>query len=113
MDKILQDYGVDGRVLTWEQLAEKAGIEDVCGRTIRTHMGSLEYRKCLACKKGWISKKAAEYRVNWASTQLSQHSDKEYWRTIRFSDEMHSGFNSEYTLYIICRPEERYCPDCI
>ena len=43
MDKILQDYGMDGRILTWEQLAMEAGIEDVCGHTIQTHMGSLQY----------------------------------------------------------------------
>ena len=29
MDRILQDYGMDGRTLTWEQLAMEAGIEDV------------------------------------------------------------------------------------
>ena len=32
---------------------------------------------------------------------------------MRFSDEMHSGYGPEHTLYIIRRPKERYCPDCI
>ena len=76
-------------------------------------MHIIHYRKCLAYKKGWISKKAADHRVKWAHTQLSQHLDLEYWRTIRFSDEMHSGFDSEHILYIIRRPGERYCPDYI
>jgi hypothetical protein len=55
MDKILQDYGMDGRILTWEQLTFEADIEDISGRTIRRHMHTIHYRKCLACKRGWIS----------------------------------------------------------
>jgi hypothetical protein len=113
MDQILRDYGIDGRVLTCEQLVEEAGIEDVYRRMIQIHMDSLDYRKCLACKKGWMSQKAAARRVEYARTKLSLHPEEDYQLYVRFSDEMHSGFGSEHTLHIIRRPGERYCPDCV
>jgi hypothetical protein len=94
MDRILQDYAMDGRILTWVQLAFEAGIEDISEDTVRRHMGSLYYRKCLACKKGWVSKSTANHQVDWACTQLSLHPDLEYWRLVRSSDEMHSGFSA-------------------
>jgi hypothetical protein len=77
-DQILRDYGIDGRVLTWEQLVEEAGIEDVYRRTIQIHMDSLDYRKCLACKKGWMSQKAAAHRGEYARTKLSLHPEEDY-----------------------------------
>ena len=113
MDRILQDYGFDGRSLTWEQLAEEAGLEDVSGRTVRRHMGTMGYRKCLACRKGWVSQQNAKRRVKWARDALDSRPFKEHWRDVRFSDEMHAGYNSEHTINIIRRPGERYCQDCI
>jgi hypothetical protein len=51
MDQISQDYGIDGRSLTWEQLGFEVGVEDVSGQTIQRYMGTMGYRKCLAWKK--------------------------------------------------------------
>jgi hypothetical protein len=112
MDRILQSYGMDGRVLTWAQLGYEAGLE-VSGRTVQRHMGTMDYRKCLACKKGWILKATAKNRVSFASTMLVRYPERESWYNVRFSDEMHSGFGPQHTLHIIRRPGERHCPDCI
>lgn len=113
MDRILQTYGMDGRTLTWDQLGFEAGVENVSGRTIHRAIGTMGYRKCLACKKGWISEETAKHRAKWADTQLRRFPHEEHWRQVRFSDEMHSGYGPEHTLRIIRRPGERYCLDCI
>jgi hypothetical protein len=63
MDQIPQDYGIDGRSLTWEQLGFEVGVEDVSGQTIQRYMGTMGYRKCLAWKKGWVSTNTAKNRV--------------------------------------------------
>lgn len=73
----------------------------------------MNYRKCVACKKAWTSKKTAEHRVSWARLMLERYPEKEDWRKIRFSDEMHSGYGPQHTLHIIRKPGERYCSDCI
>ena len=35
------------------------------------------------------------------------------WYRVRFSDEVHFGYGPQGKLRIICKPGERYCPDCI
>ena len=51
MEQILEEDGLCARALTWEQLGYKADL-DVCGATIRRHMGTLNYHKYLACRNG-------------------------------------------------------------
>jgi hypothetical protein len=51
MERIVEEYGFDGRALTWLQLGHEAGVE-ASWRTIQRAMGTLNYRKCIACKKG-------------------------------------------------------------
>jgi hypothetical protein len=51
VDRFLRDYGWEARVLTWDQLAEECEL-GVCGATLRKHMGSMDYHKCIACSKG-------------------------------------------------------------
>jgi hypothetical protein len=113
MDRILQDYRIDGRILTWEQLGHEAGLEGISGRTIRRHIGTIGYRKCLACRKGWVSTQTAQNRVNFASLMLSRYPEAKDWYDVRFSDEIHSGFGPKHTLHIIRKPGERYCSDCL
>lgn len=112
MDRILQSYGLEGRQLTWEQLGKEACVE-ACGRTIKKTMESLDYHKCIACTKGWLSNKSAKKRVKFADAGLQLRPEPEDWELIRFSDKMHSGFGPRRRLRIIRRPGERYCPDCI
>lgn len=60
-DRFLQDVGWEARILTWEQLAEELSF-GVCGNTLRTHLGSMDYHKCVACTKGWVSKRSANQK---------------------------------------------------
>lgn len=50
MERVLEE-GIEGRALTWEQLGEEVGLE--CnGRTFQRAMGTMNYHKCIACRKG-------------------------------------------------------------
>ena len=51
MEMILESDEFESRALTWEQLGYKANL-DVDGRTIKRAMGTMDYHKCIACKKG-------------------------------------------------------------
>ena len=51
MEKILESDRIETRKMTWEQLGFEAEL-DVCGKTIKRAMGTLDYYKCIACRKG-------------------------------------------------------------
>ena len=53
LDRIIQEEGFEARALTWEALGWEAGLE-VSGDTIKRALGSMEYSKCIACRKGWV-----------------------------------------------------------
>jgi hypothetical protein len=54
MEKIIRDTGVQELVMTWATLGYKAGLEDICERTIQRAIGRLDYHKCMACRKTWL-----------------------------------------------------------
>jgi hypothetical protein len=54
MGTILRNSDVQTRAMTWETLGYEAGLH-VSPRTIQRAMGSLDYHKCIACRKGWVS----------------------------------------------------------
>jgi hypothetical protein len=112
VDRFLQDIGWEARALSWDQLAEELSL-DVCGETLKTAMGSMDYHKCIACTKGWVSKKAANRRKEYSAVMKERYPDKEDWRNVRFSDEVHWGVGPEGKTRIIRKPGERYCADCI
>lgn len=113
MHYLLQNEGFDIRSMTWEQLGAQVGIEGVHIQTIRTAMGSMDYHKCIACQKGWVSAPTAANRVRYAQEMLHKYPNKEDWHHVRFSDEVHFGWGPQGKLRIIRRPGERYCPDCL
>lgn len=76
-------------------------------------MGTLGYRKCIACEKGFVSPFNAERRVKAARIALSLRPHPKDWYDIRWSDEVHFTIGSEGKIRIIRKPGERYCPDCI
>lgn len=112
MERIIETEGIAGRALTWEQLGMEAGVE-ACGRTIKTTMGTLDYKKCLACKKGWVDQRIAERRLAFAKCMLERYPEKNDWKHVRFSDEVHFGWGPQHTLRIIRKPGQRYCQDCL
>ncbi|KAF1960716.1 hypothetical protein CC80DRAFT_523056 [Byssothecium circinans] len=91
-DRFLQDLGWDARLNF-----------DVAGNTLKEAIGSMDYHKCIACTKGWVSKRTAKTRHEWATNMLAAYLEAIMWHRVRFSDEMR----------IIRQPGERYCADCI
>ena len=112
MERILEEEGIEARALTWEQLGEEIGL-DCTGRTIKNAMGTMDYHKCIACRKGWVNKKTAENRVKWTDFMLERYPKPEDWYRVRFSDEVHFGWGPQRKLHVIRKPGERYCQDCI
>ena len=112
MERILQEEGISARALTWQQLGYEVGLE-CSGRTIKRTLGSMNYRKCIACQKGWQSAKSAQHRVEWCKIMLQRYPTPQDWYKVRFSDEVHYGYEAQGPLRIIRKPGERYCPDCI
>lgn len=76
MEEILKEEGFEARALTWEQLGYEVGLE-CSGRIIQRAMGTMEYHKCVACRKGWMSLKIARRRVEWAKIMLQRYLEKE------------------------------------
>ena len=77
------------------------------------YAGTLGYRKCIACEKGFVSPYNAQRRIKAAQTALFYRPRPEDWRDIRWSDEVHFGRTAKGKIKIIRKPGERYCPDCI
>lgn len=112
LEHIIQSSGQEGRLLSWEGLAIEAGIE-ASARTIQRAMGTMAYRRCIACQKSWISPSLATKRLQWAKDMLLKYPTKYHWRHVRFSDETHLGYGSQGRIWVIRKPGERSCPDCI
>ena len=51
MERILETEGIEARALTWEQLDYEVGL-DCSGRTVQRAMGTMDYHKCVSCRKG-------------------------------------------------------------
>ena len=113
MDRILQEAGFEARTMSWAELAYEVGIEGVAPDTIKRAMGTMDYSKCIACRKGWYSKKAAQNRVDFSRAQLNLRPQPTDWRPVRFSDEVHFALGPQGKVHVIRKPGERYCNDCI
>ena len=62
MEQIIWQYGFQIRALTWQGLAIEVGIY-TSARTVQRVIGTLGYRKCIACEKGFMSLSNAKKRV--------------------------------------------------
>ena len=76
-------------------------------------MGSLDYRRCIACRAAWTSPHLAAKRVEFAKLMLAKYPSPEHWKHVRFSDEVHFAFGPIGRIYVIRKPGERYYADCI
>jgi hypothetical protein len=113
MEEILRNADVEERAMTWLALGEEAGLNGVSERTIQRAMGRLDYHKCVACQRGWVSKDLARRRVEFAERMLAKYPNPDQWKRVRFSDEVHFGLGPQGKLMIIRKPGERYCRNCI
>ncbi len=94
MEEIIDREGIQGHALTWAQLGLEANVK-ASGDTIKRMMGTLDYRKCIACKKGWVKPEVAERRLEYAQCMLEKYPEPEDWYHVRFSDEVHFGWGPQ------------------
>jgi hypothetical protein len=111
VELLLWRSGYDGRVLSWGTLAFESGL-DVSGHTLQRHFKTLNYRRCMACRKGWTNSKDAATRVKFAKEMLAKYPNLDDWKNIRFTDECHLGYGPAGRIFITRRPGEGTCPDC-
>lgn len=112
MERIIEDCDVEGRSMTWETLAYESGL-DISGRTVKRAMGTLDYHKCIACRKGWVNRSTAINRKAYSEVMYARYPHKSDWYHIRSSDEVHIGVGPQGALHIIRKPGQRYCTNCI
>ena len=100
-DQLLETAGFDGKTLTWEMLAYEANL-NVSPWTMKREMHQLNWWKCIACRKSYVSPDHAKRRVNWAEEALFLRPNDEDWDNVRFSDEMHAvlALKDVYVLYV-------------
>lgn len=114
MESILWNEAYEDIYLNWTELAKHAGLAINCTkRTLHRTMGTLGYRRCLGCGRGWVNKRVRERRVEWAKRMLEVFADnEESWKSVRFGCELHFGFGLDGAMRVVPRPGERYCPCC-
>lgn len=111
VEHLIHNYGNIGRRLGWGELAHEADL-DCTAQTLQQHMGSLDYRRCIACRSTWVSPGHATRRLEWATHMKTQYPHKMHWHSVRSSDEVHFGYGPEGKIYVTRMPGERYCIDC-
>ncbi|CAG8954511.1 hypothetical protein HYFRA_00004424 [Hymenoscyphus fraxineus] len=119
LEDLITSNGFDGRALSWDALAEELEVPGrkegtyLSGKTIQRHMRERGWKHCIACRKHWLSDDTCDRRVEWAKYMLEKYPEKEDWWKVLFSDEVHFSFGPQGRIYILRRPSERNCPDCI
>ncbi|OAQ59377.1 HMG box protein [Pochonia chlamydosporia 170] len=114
MENILWDEAYENVYLNWAGLAKHSGVEmDFNSRTMHRAMGTMGYRRCLACGRGWVNRRVRERRVEWARKMLDTFAgDDMAWKRVRFGSELHFGFGLDGAMRVLPRPGEKYCPSC-
>ncbi|KAM0721556.1 hypothetical protein Q7P37_002481 [Cladosporium fusiforme] len=113
VEELLKEHGSWAREMTWDQLAREALNREVKGSTLRTHMHVMDYHRCIACTRRWVSKDLAQRRYDFAVRSLELRPEPEDWLDVAFSDEVHCGWGPTGKPRVIRRPGERLCKDCI
>lgn len=75
MERVLETEGMKARGLTWEQLGYEVRLE-CSDRTIQRAMRTMNYHKCVACRKGWVSESTVKRRVEWTTVMKEKYPDK-------------------------------------
>ncbi|KAL8351748.1 hypothetical protein RB601_002184 [Gaeumannomyces tritici] len=114
MEQAIVDNGWDGRNLDWASFPSAAGLDiEASVDTIRTTIKKAGFRMCLACQKSYVLPRLAQQQVEHARVMLEKYPGPQDWRHVRFSDEIYFGWGAEGRSYVIRRPWERNCPDCV
>lgn len=108
MERIVETEGIEARAYKWEQLEYGVGLES-SGRTIRKAMETMEYHKCMACRRGWVNEKTRKDRLEYATVMLQRYPNPQDWYRARFSGGVHFGYGPQDKLHIIRKPGMQYC----
>ncbi len=65
MKRVLKSEEFEVRALTWKQLNYEVDLK-ISDKTIKRHMRTMNYHKCIACRKDWVSSRTATRRVEYA-----------------------------------------------
>ncbi len=76
MEQIIEREEIQGRALTWQQLGFEVNVK-ASGDTVKRMMRTLDYRKCIACKKGWMKPKVAARHLEYARHMLEKYPEPE------------------------------------
>jgi len=98
--RVLKSEGFEVRALTWEQLDFEVGLK-CSDNTIKRAMRTMNYHKCIVCRKSWISFKTATKRVEYTVIMLKRYSEEKNWWPVWFSNETHFEYRSQEKLQII------------
>jgi hypothetical protein len=113
MELLLWDERYADANLNWERLAREAGVEAACNpRTLHRAMGTLSYRRCLACPRSQTAVKLRERRKEHARRMLEAMPHPHDWRRVRFTGELHFGFGLDGRMRVLPRAGEKVCPTC-
>lgn len=120
-EQLIRENGFDGRTLSWESLAEHLQIggtgkrkgDLVSGKTIQRAMARRGWRHCKACTKHYLPEGTQKERIRRSLRGLALRPEKEDWRDVRFSDEVHFAYGPQGAIMILRKPGERYNEDCI
>ena len=74
---------------------------DCNGRMVQRAIGTIDYHKCIVCRKGWVNERFAGRRVQHSTTILQHYPKPEDWQGVRFSDEIHlvEVLKEQYVLF--------------
>ena len=114
IERCIEQGGFDGRTLSWESIPSAAGLDlEVSARTVRRALRELNFRRCIACEKQYRSKQSKAKRVEYSRVMLERYPEPKDWWRVRFSDESHFGWGPQGKIWVLRRPWERFCPDCM
>ena len=91
MERILKEEGVETCAMIQEQLGYEVGLKCI-GKMVKNAMGSIQDRKCIAYKKGWVNEKTARDCKAQTKVIKEKYTRSEDQHCIRFSDEVHFGY---------------------
>ncbi|EGP82577.1 uncharacterized protein MYCGRDRAFT_51173 [Zymoseptoria tritici IPO323] len=98
------------RTVKWQELKDHFHLG--CNeRTLRNTMHAAGYHKCKACQKSYLRAANVDKRKAFCATRLFLTLD--YWKSVRFTDEVHFCVEARRAAMVIRNHEERECETCI
>lgn len=85
MEQILKSHKFKSKALTWEQLRYKARL-DLLGQTIYRVIGTIDYYKYIAYRKGQVNNRLKKKQLEQAILIKNRYPEKDNQKYIRFSN---------------------------